>query len=278
MSQRNWILISGVAFLISFGASAILVIFGNKLGELGITEKIYYLILIPLGFGSAAFLSGAMRSYASYKSDSKPLYGKLELGGPIVIFIIVVGGGFYMPKLSEDATTFDLKVRIFSDERETSSFEKGIMRLYIDEKTYLGNMYEGEVVFSTIPNEYHNKSARLEAIIEGYQLSKGGEVKISRDRQVIDLKVVKKPEYLSTVVRGNVYDENGYPIENAVVNFASGLAIGTTNKVGDFNLTIPSEAGVRLPLTILVDGKIRFNENVTLTSQTPYNFKIKTNP
>ena len=152
------------------------------------------------------------------------------------------------------------------------------MRLYIEDKTYLGNIYAGEVIFSTIPNDYHNKNARLEAIIDGYQVSEGGEVKISRDKQVINLKVVKKAAYLSTHVRGNIYDENGYPIPNALVNFASGLAIGTTDDIGDFSLTVPSEPGTKLPLKILIDGKIRFNENITLSSQTPYSIKIMTKP
>src|SRR5215218_8773353 len=131
VSQIKWVVISGLAFLVSLAAAAILIFYGARLNDLGFSDKIYYLILIPLGLSAAAFLAGAMKSYASYKSSNTSLYGTLALGGPVVIFALVVGGGFYIPRLNEKAGSFDLKVRISSPDRETSSFDTGTMKLYL---------------------------------------------------------------------------------------------------------------------------------------------------
>lgn len=277
VSQKKWITVSGIAFLISFLASIVLIVFGNRLSDFGITNKIYYLILIPLGFSSAAFLSGAMKSYSSYSSEGSSLPGKLELAGPIVIFLIVVVGGFYVPKLMEESQTFDLKVRILSEDQETSQFDDGSLRLYLEDKTYSGNIREGEVVFSTIPNEFQNKSARIELQVEGYELVNSDGIKISTEKRAIDLNVKRQEAFRSTIVRGSLTDENGYPISNAILNFSSGLATGSTNEIGDFTIQVPMEPGKKIPLKILLEGKIVFNENVTLDSKSPFSFKITTN-
>jgi hypothetical protein len=273
-SQKKWITVSGIAFLISFLASILLVLFGNRLSDFGITNKIYYLILIPLGFSSAAFLSGAMKSYASYSSEGSSLPGKLRLAGPIVVFLLVVIGGFYIPGLMEVSQTFDLKVRILSDDQETSKFDEGSLRMYLDDKTYAGNIREGEVVFSTIPNEFQNRNVRFELLVEGFQLADLAGMRISKARQVLDLKVVKMEAYRTTQVRGSVTDELGNPIQNALLNFSSGLATGPTNELGDFNIHVPIAPGSKIPLRILYEGKIVFNENVTLDASSPYSFKI----
>src|ERR1700759_1853338 len=75
--RSSWIYISGIAFLLALGASAVLIIYGKRLEDLGITGNIYYIILIPLGFSCAAFLAGAMKSYASFKSNENFTYGQL---------------------------------------------------------------------------------------------------------------------------------------------------------------------------------------------------------
>lgn len=128
--QFSWVWISGIAFLLCFAASSVLVIFGKQLDALGIAGNIYYIILIPLGFSSAAFLAGAMKSYASFKSNESFPYGKLNLSGPIVIFALVVGGGFIMPTLNKKAE-FDQKVRISRNDKPDELLNEGSVILYL---------------------------------------------------------------------------------------------------------------------------------------------------
>src|ERR1700733_9699639 len=60
----------------------------EKLVALGLTGNLYYLVLVPLGLSVAAFLFGALRSYARYRG--KQFGGVLELGGPVVAFVLVL--------------------------------------------------------------------------------------------------------------------------------------------------------------------------------------------
>jgi hypothetical protein len=72
-----------------------------------VQSRIFYLLLIPWGLACAAFLFGAMKSYASLTHHS--LGNALELGGPVVIFCLVVIGGFEL--VPQSATPFELTVR-----------------------------------------------------------------------------------------------------------------------------------------------------------------------
>jgi hypothetical protein len=74
--------LAGLALLWVFMAKAELLV------RLGLEGKLYYLVLLPLGLAVAAFLFGVLRSYAQYRGEV--LSGTLELGGPVVVFCLVV--------------------------------------------------------------------------------------------------------------------------------------------------------------------------------------------
>jgi hypothetical protein len=69
-------------------------------------DKAYYILLIVLGLGAAAFLFGAMRSYGSIRGER---FGAgWEFGGPAAFAIFVVLAGMELPS---SAKTFDLTIR-----------------------------------------------------------------------------------------------------------------------------------------------------------------------
>lgn len=275
-NKMSWILISGVAFLISFLASAVLILMGDKLNTLGIAGNIYYIILIPLGFSSAAFLAGAMKSYASFKSNEKIPYGKLHLTGPIVIFVLVVGGGFIMPNINNKVTSFDLKVRIVSKDQPTHQFNEGLVKLYLGKNTYPANIHEGEALFANIPVSYHNKKAKIIPLIQKYQSANSNDIILSKNQESVEINVIRTAASVSTSVRGTLVDGENMPIKNAFINFGSGLATTKTNENGDFSLTVPLEAGEKLPLKILINGVITFDEVITISGELPLDLKLKT--
>ncbi|HET6559845.1 MAG TPA: hypothetical protein VFG54_21140 [Prolixibacteraceae bacterium] len=276
-SNRNmsWVLISGIFFLLSFIASAVLILYGKKLEALGIVGNIYYIILIPLGFSSAAFLAGAMKSYASFQSNETMPYGKLHLTGPIVIFVLVVGGGFIMPNINRKET-FSLKVRVVSDDKATNLFNEGQIILYIGPERKSEDIHHGEAKFENIPETYANKKVKLDLIHENYQLANRNEVIISKNEDYIDIKVVKTAHV--TEVRGSVINDDHAPVKNAFINFGSGLATGYTDQNGDFLLTVPLSSGEKVALKVSVDNITRFNETVTLSQTTPINLILKLKP
>jgi len=273
----NWIWISGVAFLLSLLAAGILIFFGKQLAELGITGNIYYIILVPLGFSSAAFLAGAMKSYASFTSNESITYGKLQLTGPIVIFALVVGGGFIMPNYNKKEA-FDLKMRIVSNGQPMNALNEGTVTLYIGKEPKTVNIHEGEVAFYNIPEKYHNRKVRIVPSIKNYQLADSNEVLISKNEDYVDIHVTRTQESMSTLVRGSVLDRKNMAVAHALLDFSSGLATCYTDPHGNFSLTVPLPSGEKTQLKIVTDGITRFNEVVTISSTIPIDLRIDKTP
>jgi hypothetical protein len=92
--MRRWIFVSGVSFLCAVGASVLFLIKGQKLFLPGSDKAILYLlILVPLALASALMLFKVMRSYATYTGSNQ--MHKLELTGPVVIFMLLICTGYY---------------------------------------------------------------------------------------------------------------------------------------------------------------------------------------
>src|SRR5580658_3720888 len=95
--------ISLAAFLCCIGLLLLFIFDAEKLTALGLTDHVYYLVLVLMGLTAAVFLFGVIPSSASY--EGTVLGGTLKLGGPVVgAALVVVGGYFFIPK----ASTFPL--------------------------------------------------------------------------------------------------------------------------------------------------------------------------
>lgn len=277
-NPTSWIWISGILFLLCFFASGVLIFFGKELDRLGIIGNIYYIILIPLGFSSAAFLAGAMRSYASFKSNEILTYGKLNLSGPIVIFVLVVGGGFIIPELNKKEK-FDLKMHVVNSDNTPGTFNSGSVILYMGKYTRQENIHNSEVIFPDIPEEYNNKKGTVALVLDNYQLAHPEEISILKNEDsVFNIKVARTRQSLSTNVRGSIVNEKNEPVKNAFINFSSGLATCYTDQNGDFALTVPFPEGQKLPLKVLVNGTMVFNQEQTISSNVPINLSLSTKP
>jgi hypothetical protein len=268
-----WLIVSGIAFILTILASAILIFYGNQLESIGIAGIFYYIILVPLGFSAAAFLSGAMKSYASYTTHESFAYGKIKLAGPVVIFALVVGGGFIMPNLDKE-DQFNLKFRIISNDMATHLFNEGKFILYIGQEPKTANIHDGEASFFNIPESFNNKSVKILPVIDKFQLAGSDEVLISYKDNYIDIEVERTKESLVTVIRGSIINSENAPVKNAFVNLESGLATGYTDQNGDFSFAVPKPSGEKVNLKVLVDGLVKYDEQVTLSSSIPINLKL----
>src|ERR1039458_967624 len=107
VTPGSWSEIAPFVFIAlgSFLLGALLLFFmiwkAEELVALGLTGRVYYIVLLPLGLAAAAFLFGVVKSYATYRG--RQLGGKLVLGGPIIAFLLVVILGFV---LVPDPSTF----------------------------------------------------------------------------------------------------------------------------------------------------------------------------
>jgi hypothetical protein len=270
---KDWLIVSGIAIVIAFLAIGILLLYGNQMQNLGMTGNMYYIILIPVGLASAAFLGGAMKSVANFTSNESFAYGKLRLSGPIVIFALVVGGGFIMPNLNKEEF-FDLKFRITSTDRATYLFNDGRLILYIGQEPKTANIRDGEATFYNIPESFNNKSVKIMPVIDSYRLAGSDEVVISNNSGYIDVEVLRTEESLATEIRGSIINNENTPVINAFINVESGLATGYTDQNGDFTFKVPKPSGEKAKMKVVVDGIVKFDEYVTLSPDIPINLKI----
>jgi hypothetical protein len=104
LSAKNYAIVALLGLIFAAGFTLLYVYRVPNLVESGVQGQLFYLLLIPWALSSAAFLFGAMKSYARF--TYKHLGNFLELGGPVVLFCLVLVGGFKLVPPAPE--TFDL--------------------------------------------------------------------------------------------------------------------------------------------------------------------------
>ena len=266
IQKLTWVYISGAAFFVTLLLAILLIIFSPKLAAYGITKSFYYIILIPIALSSAAFLFGAMHSHAKYVGKNS--YGQLELTGPVVIFCLVIVGGFYLAK---PESNFLLTVRIQTENNKaikggfiTADF--GSQRL----KRAIGE--NGEVLFAEVPSQFLGKEINMNAEVDGFKMKSLNPIHIPANK-IIYLQLIPKTD--SSIVRGTVFDSSGNTISNVLIDFDSGLATTTTNSTGRFIVTIPRPIGSSILLIASRNGKIGYNDYITIPENNSLIIKLR---
>ena len=220
------------SFLLFLLLLALLLWNAERLVALGLTGNLYYLVLVPLGLSASAFLFGALRSYAQYRG--KQFGGVLELGGPVVLFLLVLILGFWLPK---PASNFPLTVYVHGPGGPQDLVLRGSGYIMLDvggerKKRPIGN--DGEVVFSEIPANFRGQEVTIALDVDGYELVDARQ-KAHLTENSVYVEVRKKPGR----IRGYVHDEDGKPLA-AVSIVVAGLT-ASTNQDGYFDLVIPGD-------------------------------------
>jgi hypothetical protein len=232
LSPLAYAIISLVAFVIGIGLLLFFVYKADDLVAQGIDEKVFYVLLLPLGLSAAAFLFGAMRSYARYMG--KVFSGMLELGGPVVLFIMVAAGGFV---LVPDTDPFDFTIILRDSNRKTVLKDQGKIIITFGNRIEEGEIDKnGSVYFKGIPAKFRNKEVPIEIDASGWQFA--------NDRTTCKLKnnnatiIIERHKCLATV-SGSVKDSEGNFIGGAIV-VVKGID-DKTDENGRFLIQIPTE-------------------------------------
>src|SRR5215469_8171338 len=184
LSAKAYAWIALVAGLI--GASLLLfyVFQVPRLIEGGIQNQVFYLLLFPWALSCATALFGAMQSYA--RLTYKQVGSALELGGPVVLFCLVVVGGF---KLVPRAESFDLTVRARAADEPVITSGKITIDFDNLRRTELINSI-GEADFKGIAHKFWGLSVDVLPQVEGY---KETVQTIPVSSNVIDLRLERAP-------------------------------------------------------------------------------------
>ncbi len=224
--------ISLVGFLCGVGVLGLTIWKADLLARLGLTGNLYYIVLLPMGLGAAGFLFGVVRSYARY--SGKQLGGILELGGPIVAFLLVVILGFVLVK---PMTTFPLTVYVHGGGGLQDIVLRNSGDVLLDlsgdrRRQPIGA--EGQAYFPAIPATFRGQEVSIGLQSDGFEVNDPNR-KYRLDGESLYLSVHKK----AGRIYGRVQDDNGDPIPNAQIDLA-GLP-GITESLGHFELPIPGD-------------------------------------
>jgi hypothetical protein len=195
----KWMISSFVAFVLSLLAAVVLAVWGRKL--LGSDRAIFYvIILVPLAAASALVLFKTLRSYATL--TGKFANYKLELAGPAVVFMLVIGAGyrFYRNPPFQD---FNLVITFEGDGGNLVSGHAIVA--YRDRIEDIAVM-NGRGSFSTVSPGYEIK---IVPSFQGYKREtvrtvlenerEGVHITLSRDTQYLFQVDKLKSEYLSVI-------------------------------------------------------------------------------
>jgi hypothetical protein len=212
--------------------------------RLGLDGRFFYLVLLPLGLAAAAFLFGALRSYAVYKG--RPMGGALELGGPVVGFALVVIGGFILPP---PATNFALTVYLHGPAGVHDLALKNDGALILDlgserRREPIGD--KGQAIFAEIPANFRGQRASIGLDDPQFELVNGSEPRLLD--ATLYLEVHRKLARIS----GTVLDDAGKPIPGATVAVADVSA--STDPAGRFQVDlVPAHVQDELPITVTAE-------------------------
>ena len=226
-------LIALASFLCGIGVLGLMLWKAEALTRLGLIGNLYYIVLFPLGLCAAVFLFGVVRSFARYKGAQYG--GTLELGGPIVAFVLVVGGGFVL--VPKPPSTFPLTVYVHGEAARNDLVLRNSGRVFVDldgdrRSESIGE--NGQAYFPAIPDRFRGQEVPIWVDATGFEPTTANQ-KQRVDGGSLYLPVRKKSGHVS----GRVQDQDGNPIANADLTVA-GLS-GHSDVSGHFEFVIPGE-------------------------------------
>jgi hypothetical protein len=266
-SVRMWAKISWLAFATSILAVIILLAFPTTVSRLGITGSIFFLALVALGLCSAGFLFGALRSRAKYKGTIGT--GTLELGGPVVVLLmIILLGKQYAPD-----TKTSLIVRLHGPNGLSDKILTGRVTVDLGGDRREKDVTSGEVQFNEIPQAVRAEQILVIPSVPDYMPKITNAVDFPADGV---LYMEMDPVTYSSVLRGTLLSTHGLPIKAADVRIDDGAASGVTDGFGNFAITVPVKVGRTVKLVAVLNGKSIYSHEVTVPG--PMTLTAENNP
>jgi hypothetical protein len=122
---------------------------------------------------------------------------------------------------------------------------------------------DGQVRFENIPPAVFAQGVTLHARVAGFAAAAATLTELPAGG-VYYLKLTP----VATTLRGTVIDaQTRAPIPGVVLTFQSGVATDTTDEQGAFSVALPQPPGERVPVRALKNGRVGFNDMVTIPEQ-----------
>ena len=221
-------------FLLAAAVAGLLMGFAKRLSEFGLVNQLYYLVLVPVSLAAAFSLSGTLRSRARYRGESQ--WGVLELGGPVVVFALVMAAGMWF---APGSRSFGVTVHLRGEDGGLPLRGQGrvMLQLGADPRSVaIGE--NGAAFFLGIPAEFRGRPVSLTLDAEGFERTETGPVKLAEDS--VSITVRKRAGRLY----GVVVNASGRPVAGATVDAGGVKAV--TGPDGRFEVAVTERVLVRV--------------------------------
>lgn len=264
VSPLSWVIITGLGFVLFVAAAVILMIFSNKAANL--SPQVYFFLLVFVALIASGFLFGALKAHAKYSGNVNN--GTLELGGPAVIFCLIIYFGL---KLSPEADSFNIKFIVFGDESKNELVNGGILKVLFH-KPDSARIENGVATFTELPTNLLGKTISVTPAVMGYY-RQSQQLTIPVDgRTPIEVHLKKQADSLT--VSGLVVDTQGQPVPNVLIVLANGLYKTSADHLGNFRFILPVKDGTEFPVRVYREKKLRYNNTQVFSSKIPLTLQL----
>jgi hypothetical protein len=248
LSARSYVIVALAGLIFAAGFTLFYVYRVPKLVENGVQGQVFYLLLIPWALSCAAFLFGAMKSYA--RLTYKHLGNFLELGGPVVLFCLVLVGGFKLVPPAPE--TFDLAVRAHSE--DSPLLTSGQITLDLPGLPHANIGPDGEANFKGIAAVFKGIPIRVLAHVDGYE-ERWFTPKLGGN--VLDVELERA--HPVTVLNGSLVPMPG--TGQTIKILVDGQEGETSpDALGRFKLSVSGKVGDRVRLKVYKGGELAYDD------------------
>jgi hypothetical protein len=250
----------------------LLIVNADKLTRLGLTEHVYYLVVVLMSLAFAGFLFGVLPSSATY--EGTVLGGTLKLSGPIVgAALVVYGAHFFVPK----ALTFPLTVYVHGEKgpQDMVLRNSGRVMLELGPDTRVQPIGEnGQAYFPAIPANFRGQEVPAWVESETYE---SVDPRAKQRLEGTTLYLVVQRKILHYQLGGTVSDPAGNPLSDVRVALPEYHIEGETNHDGRFELQVVAEGQRIVELVAQKQGYQPAHLSPTL-GDSGFNFSLQRNP
>ena len=269
VNKQNWIFVTISAFVVFLLLILLLIVYGKNLN---LSLPVYFFLLLVLALAATGLLAGALRSKAEY--DGKAYGGNLKLGGPVVVFVIIILLGYKFRPIEDNGPRV-LTINVYSS---TNKIPVTQGKLLIKAGAFSQREdinSKGEAVFGGVGPSVSGKVLNIIAEVEGYYNPSIDSIFEVSSKGNTCINLLLNPLKDMILLRGNVVDKNNNPLINATVDIGHGLATVNTDSVGNFIVELSLKEGSEQDITVLQHGKVLYNSRRTLSSNSALSLPIQ---
>jgi len=261
LEARTYLTVSAVGLAVSVGLLLFLVFGADRIVAAGLDHRVFYVLLVPLGMSAAAFAFGAMKSTATFQGKSPR---DVTLTGPAVFAAMVVLGGFF---LVPEGGLRSVAVRVDRSAEEGGGPVPGAeVRLdWGPQRLVQVTDGAGQASFLGLPPGASGVTVSAQA--EGFQPATQLVDQVPADG-VIRLALTAASRVRD--VRGTVlHRETRVPMAGVILSFGSGIAVDTTDALGNFRISLDPPPGGDMAVIGTRGDTVGVNTFVPVVSDAP---------